>query len=84
MEDIPQPAHEPYEPGDRVTVHLAPDDPDAEYHNHDCRVIEVLTDNLDLETKRNTDAYSYRVEVIETGEELPVMFRHHDLIPTNG
>jgi len=43
-----------------------------------------FTDNLDLETKRDIDAYSYRVEVVETGEELPVVFRHRDLIPTNG
>lgn len=83
MEDIPQPAREPYEPGNHVTVYLSADDPDAEYSDHDCRVIEVLTDDLNRETKRATDAYSYRVEDVETEEELPVVFRHRDLVPTN-
>ena len=44
----------------------------------------MFTDDLDLETKRDIDAYSYRVEFLKTGEELPVAFRHRDLIPTNG
>lgn len=83
MEDIPQPARDPYEPGDHVTVYLSADDPDAEYNDHDCRVIEVLTDDLNRETKRDIDAYSYHVEDVETEEELPVAFRHRDLIPTN-
>jgi hypothetical protein len=81
MEDIPQPARDAYSPGDRVRVHIGPDDSDAEHHDRDCRVVEVLTDDLDLETGRDTDAYSYRVEDVTTGEKLPVLFRHSDLVP---
>lgn len=39
--------------------------------------------SLNRETKRDIDAYSCRVEDVETGEELSVMFRHRDLILTN-
>lgn len=81
MDEIPQPADEPYSCGDRVRVYVGPDDPDTRYHGDVCEVLEVLTDDLDSETGRRLDAYSYRLSRLEAGEELPVAFRHLDLVP---
>lgn len=81
MEDIPQPAPEPYIPGDEVQIYLDPADPDAHAHGTVCEVVDVLTDDLDNHTDRPTDAYSYRLKDLETGETLPLAFRHQDLVP---
>ncbi len=77
---IPQPAPEPYSPGDRVRVYLDESDPDVEYHDTECVVVERLQDDLSVETGRKLDQYSYRVKTQETGEELPMPFRHGDLV----
>ncbi|WP_122088747.1 hypothetical protein [Halalkalicoccus subterraneus] len=81
MEDIPQPASVPYVPGDEVRIYLDPADPDAHTHGTVCGVVDVLTDDLDVQTDRPTDAYSYRLKELETGEPLPLAFRHQDLVP---
>lgn len=81
MKDIPQPSSDPYSVGDHVQTYLASDDPDNQYHGVVCEIVEILEDNLGEETGRNTDAYSYTLCDVETGEELPVSFRHHDLVP---
>ncbi|WP_336134229.1 hypothetical protein [Natronomonas amylolytica] len=83
MEDIPQPPTEPYSIGDRVWVYVSSGDPDSQYHGRVCEVVDILSDDLDIETGRATDAYSYIVEDMETKEELPVSFRHQDLVPDN-
>lgn len=83
MEDVPQPADEPYHPGDRVRVYLGEDDPDARYHGRVCIVEEHIADSLADETGRQLDAYLYRVQDADTGETLPVDFRHADLVPTD-
>lgn len=81
MEDIPQPAPDPYAPGDEVRIYLDPADPDAHTHSTVCEVVDVLADDLDVQTDRPTDAYSYRVKELKTDETLPLAFRHHDLVP---
>ncbi len=81
MEDIPQPAPDPYTLGDEVQIYLDPTDPDAHTHGTVCEVVDVLADDLDVQTDRPTDAYSYRLEELETGETLPLAFRHQDLVP---
>ncbi len=81
MEDIPQPASDPYAVGDRVQIYISFDDPDSRYHGVVCEINEVLTDDLSAETGRTTDAYSYTLQDVETGEELPISFRHRDLVP---
>jgi hypothetical protein len=81
MEDIPQPSDTPYSTGDRVCVYLSPDDPDSRFHGTVCEVVEVFTDNLDSETDRELDRYSYRVQRVDDYEMLPVQFRHTDLVP---
>lgn len=77
---IPQPASEPYDPGDRVRVYLDESDPDVEHHGTECVVVERLQDDLSVKTGRELDQYSYLVETQETGEELPMSFRHSDLV----
>jgi len=78
--DVPQPASEPYAPGDLVEVYLAEDDPDAEYHGTAGVIAERLEDDLHSETGRSLDQFQYRVEKESTGEVLPVDFRHSDLV----
>jgi hypothetical protein len=77
----PQPASEPYEVGAKVTIYISDTDVDAEHHNTDCIVTERFTDELHLETGRDTDQYSYQLKRLSNGEELPVQFRHSDLVP---
>lgn len=84
MEDIPQPANDSYSVGDRVQIYIGPDDTDSRYHGVVCEVVEIQTDDLGTETGRTTDGYSYILQDIETGEELPISFRHHDLVPVEG
>lgn len=81
MEDIPQPSRDSYSVGDRVQIYVGSDDLDSRFHGVVCEVVEVLTDDLDGETGRATDAYSYTLRDVETAEELPISFRHHDLVP---
>lgn len=81
MEDIPQPSSDAYTVGDRVKIYLDSSDPDAQYHGMVCEVLEVLADDLDAETERPIDSYSYILRGVETDEELPISFRHRDLIP---
>ena len=81
MEDIPQPSRNSYSVGDWVQVYLSTDDPDSRFHGLVCEVNEVFIDDLNKETGRDTDAYSYTLRNVETDKELPISFRHHDLVP---
>ena len=81
MEDIPQPASEPYSVGERVQIYIGADDPDSRYHGVVCEVVEVLTDDLGKETGRGIDTYSYTLRDVETDEQIPVSFRQRDLVP---
>ena len=81
MEDVPQPAPEPYSPGNQVRIYLDPADPAAHTHDTVCEITDVLTDDLDTETGRSADAYSYRFRDLKTDEKLPLAFRHQDLVP---
>lgn len=81
MEDIPQPLSNSYAIGDRVQIYIGSDDFDSQYHGVVSEVVDVLMDDLDTETGRTIDAYSYTVEDIKNGEKLPILFRHRDLIP---
>ncbi len=46
-----------------------------------CEITEVAIDDLDSQTGRSLDAYTYTVQSLETEEELPISFRHRDLVP---
>jgi len=82
MEGVPQPAEEPYSPGDEVRVYLSEDDPDLRHHGKAGTVVDALQDNLGTETERELDSLSYRIEV--DGRELDIWFRHRDLVPETG
>lgn len=81
MEDIPQPSHGSYSVGDRVRIDIGSNDPDSRYHVEVCEIVDVFTDDLDLETSHTTDAYWYTVRDVETDNELLISFRHYDLVP---
>lgn len=81
MENIPQPATSAYETGDRVRIYLSDDDMDAQYHGLVCEVLEDEPDDLGELTGRDTDSHHYRLRRIDTEEELPLQFRHEDLVP---
>ena len=81
MDDVPQPASDSYSVGDRVQIYIDPDDPDVQYHGVVCEIIEILSDDLDAETGRATDAYSYVLRDVEANEVIPISFRHRDLVP---
>lgn len=80
MQDVPQPLAKPYSVGDRVRVYIGPDDPDARFHGCVCEVVNVHTDDLDANTGRCLDAYSYSLHDTASDEVLPVAFRHADLV----
>ena len=80
MEDVPQPAAEPYSPGDYVKIYLGHDDTDEAYHGTICEVIADRPDGLGAETGRPSDSHRYRLRSLDTGDELPTMFRHYDLV----
>ena len=81
MDDIPQPSPEPYSVSDVVRIYLGPDDPDSRYHGMVCEITEAAVVDLDSQTGRSLDAYTYTVQSLETEEEIPISFRHRDLVP---
>ncbi len=87
MDESPQPSEEPYEVGDRVRVRLSVEDVDSPFEGTVCRVVHVFTRHSgdapepDTEIRIETDRASYRLETAESGETLPVVLRHRDLVP---
>jgi len=81
MEDIPQPATDPYVPGDHVRVSLSKSDSDVKYHGLVCEVITDTPDDLGTETGRPLDSHRYELRRVDTETTLPVRFRHHNLVP---
>ncbi|WP_336328543.1 hypothetical protein [Halovenus sp. HT40] len=81
MADIPHPSDSPYDTGDSVRIYLSEDDADAQYHGLVCEVVEDDPDGLSEVTGRDVDSHHYRVRRVDTGDELPVSFRHADLVP---
>jgi len=70
MKNIPQPSDNPYEAGDLVRIHLGEDDADAEFHGLVCVVIDRFRDDLDSETGRDLDAFSYRLSFHDIQERV--------------
>jgi len=64
-----------------VQIYIDSDDPDSQYQGVICEIVSVITDDLSAETSRSIDAYSYAVQDVESSEELPISFRHRDLVP---
>lgn len=83
MENIPQPADEPYPPGDKVHIYLSDEDFDAQYHGIVCEVLENNLDDLDDLSGRELDKYHYQLRHMDSNEVLPIHFRHVDLVPAS-
>jgi len=83
VENIPQPADEPYSPGDKVRIYLSDDDLDAQYHGLVCEVIEDNPDDLDDLSGRDLDKHHYQLRRLDTTEILPIHLRHVDLVPAS-
>ena len=82
MEDIPQPKNEPYQRGENVQIYLGENDAETDFHELECTIVDRFKDDLDSETGRELDAYSYRLRQRGENDPLPVQFRHFDLVPT--
>ena len=83
MENIPQPAADPYAPGDRGEIHLSEADRDAAHHGTDCIVVDPFQNDLPANTAREVDAYTDRQRPVDVDTPLAVEFRHFDLIPVS-
>lgn len=81
MTERPHSVRNPYNVGDQVRLYLGADDPKVQYHGTVCEIVAVLTGGLGPETGRPTDVYAYTLRNVETNEELPVTFRHRDVVP---
>lgn len=81
MDDIPQPSTDPYEVGDKVRIYLGPDDPDKAHHDVQCVVTNRHEDDLDEDTGRALDRFTYDVRRMDTDEVIAISFRHRDLVP---
>lgn len=81
MEDVPQPADQPYEEGDTVYIYLSDEDPDSRFHGTRCTVLEDEPDDLAEVAGRELEKHHYRLQRVDTGDILPVSFRHADLVP---
>ena len=83
MEDVPQPLDEPYSIGDEVRVYLSSDDPDSQFNDLVCEVVEIHQDDLGEVVGRDLEAHHYQLKRKDSGEVLPLSFRHADLVPNN-
>jgi hypothetical protein len=83
MEDIPQPPNQPYERGDLVEVQMPEDDNDAVFNGWVCEVIDILEDDLEELTERETDNLSYKLRPVDEDEPLPMWVRHFDIVPAS-
>jgi len=84
MENIPQPADEPYSPGDKVHIYLSDEDLDAQYYGLVCEVLEDNPDDLDDLSGRELDKHHYQLRRLDSNKVLPIHFRYVDLIPASG
>lgn len=90
MTDRQPPQTDPYEVGDRVRVSLADDDAEIPFDGAVCRVVHVFVDDperdLDADegVERETGLAAYRLEDVASGEILPAVVRHRDLVPAEG
>jgi hypothetical protein len=91
MTDTPTPPEEPYDVGDRVRVRLADEDAESPFEETVGRVVHVFADDsgpdpdpeTDPDPDRELARAAYRLEDAESGETLPVVFRHRDLVSTD-
>jgi hypothetical protein len=91
MPNTQPPPEEPHDVGDRVRVRLADADAESPFDGAICRVVHVFVDGPERDEvadggsdpEREMDRASYRLENIESGEVLPVVVRHRDVVPAD-
>ena len=85
MTDDSEARAEPFEEGDRVRVRLSEADAESELEGTVCRVVHVFAggDGED-DTPREVARASYRLEDVETGDVLPAVVRHRDVVAADG
>lgn len=85
MTDNAQPADDPYAVGDRVRVRIADADDASDFDGRVCRIEHVFADRPDDAAEdRETARAAYRLTDAETGESLPIVFHHSDLVRVDG
>ena len=86
MTDDSETRTEPYEEGDRVRVRLSDEAAESELDGTACRVVHVFAggDGGDDAVPRAVARASYRLEDVETGDVLPAVVRHRDVVPADG
>ncbi|UTF53265.1 hypothetical protein [Natronosalvus rutilus] len=62
---------------------MGEDDADSRFHGSKCVVVDCFEDDLNEETGRTLDRYSYRIRPVDGENPLPVGFRHFDLVPVD-
>lgn len=72
---------EPYAIGTEVEITIPGVDIDSRFDGVECEITGRTTDDLHKLTLNERDKYHYDVQQLETGESLPLSFRHDDLTP---
>jgi hypothetical protein len=85
MTDDSEPKAELHAKGDRVRVRLSESDAESELEGTVCRVVHVFAggDGGDGTASREVARATYRLEDVETGEVLPAVVRHRDVVPAD-
>lgn len=81
MEKVPQPADTPYEQGDLVRIYLSEKDPDSHLHGVACEIVEDSPDDVNRIGGRDIDSHHYKLQRVDSGDTIPISFRHADLVP---
>lgn len=82
MNDVPQPASQPYEVGDIVEIQTPEENGDARFDGYVCVVVDAHEDDFDSLTERKLDRMSYQIRPVDAEKPLPVWFRHFDIVPS--
>jgi len=86
MTDDSETRTDAYEQGDRVRVQLSESDAESDLEGTVCRVVHVFAggDGEGDAAPREVADASYRLEDVETGDVLPAVVRHRDVVPADG
>lgn len=68
-----------YSVGSLVEITINEADIDSEYNGQTCKILSNSPDDLHELTGDETDKHHYELQNVETGETLPLSFRHNDL-----
>jgi len=85
MTEDSEPKAELHAEGDRVRVRLSESDAESELEGKLCRVVHVFAGDTGDggTTPREVARATYRLEDVETGDVLPAVVRHRDVVPAD-